>query len=157
VLFSPTSEPLHMPDLVDTRIQNRWMVQPNHANTLGAAHGGNVLKWMDEAGAMSAVRFSGETCVTAHMDEVNFKQPVPVGETAFIDAYVYGAGRSSVNVRAQVYREDLRSGRRELTTNCYMVFVAIDEANSPVPVPDLTVSTEQGERLYEAALEDAPE
>jgi len=146
-----------MPDLVDTRIQNRWMVQPNHANNLGAAHGGNVLKWMDEAGAMSAVRFSGEICVTAHMDEVNFKQPVPVGETAFIDAYVYGAGRTSVKVRAQVYREDLKSGHRELTTNCYMVFVAIDEHNEPVPVPDLTVATETGERLREEALDDAPQ
>jgi acyl-CoA hydrolase len=145
-----------MPDLVDTRIQNRWMVQPNHANTLEAAHGGNVLKWMDEAGAMSAVRFSGETCVTAHMDEVNFKQPVPVGETAFIDAYVYDAGRTSVKVRTQVYREDLKSGHRELTTNCYMVFVAIDEDNEPVPVPELTVSTEAGERLHAEALEDAP-
>ena len=91
------------------------------------------------------------------MDEVNFKQPVPVGETAFIDAYVYDAGRSSVNVRAQVYREDIKSGHRELTTNCYMVFVAIDEDNTPVTVPDLTVSTEQGERLHEAAIEDAPQ
>jgi acyl-CoA hydrolase len=145
-----------VPDLLDTRIQNRWMVQPNHANNLGAAHGGNVLKWMDEAGAMSAVRFSGETCVTAHMDEVNFKQPVPVGETAFIDAYVYEAGRTSVKVRAQVYREDLKSGNRELTTNCYMVFVAIDEENRPVPVPDLTVATEAGEALLEEALDDAP-
>ena len=156
-LFNPTDEPDPMPDLIDTRIQNRWMVQPNHANNLGAAHGGNVLKWMDEAGGMSAVRFAGETCVTAHMDEVNFKQPVPVGETAFIDAYVYDAGRTSVRVRAKVYREDLKSGHRELTTNCYMVFVAIDEQNTPVRVPDLTVSSEVGERLHEAALEDAPE
>jgi acyl-CoA hydrolase len=146
-----------MPDLLETRIQNRWMVQPNHANSLGAAHGGNVLKWMDEAGGMSAVRFAGETCVTAHMDEVNFKQPVPVGETAFIDAYVYDAGRTSVKVRTQVYREDLRSGERELTTNCYMVFVAIDEENRPVAVPDLSVASEEGERLREAALEGAPE
>lgn len=151
-----TVERRAMPDLLDTRIQNRWSVQPNHANSLGAAHGGNVLKWMDEAGAMSAVRFAGETCVTAHMDEVNFKQPVPVGETAFIDAYVYEAGRTSVKVRTQVYREDLKSGKRELTTNCYMVFVAIDEDDTPVPVPDLTVATEEGERLLEAALDEAP-
>ena len=38
-----------------------------------------------------------------------------------------------------------------------MVFVAIDEDNTPVTVPDLTVSTEQGERLHEAAIEDAPQ
>ena len=62
-----------------------------------------------------------------------------------------------MNVRAQVYREDIKSGHRELTTNCYMVFVAIDEENDPVPVPDLSVSTEEGERLHREALADAPE
>jgi acyl-CoA hydrolase len=62
-----------------------------------------------------------------------------------------------VKVRTQVYREDLRSGERELTTNCYMVFVAIDEESRPVAVPDLTVASEEGERLREAALEGAPE
>ena len=56
-----------------------------------------------------------------------------------------------------MYREDLKSGHRELTTNCYMVFVAIDEENDPVPVPDLSVSTEEGERLHREALADAPE
>jgi acyl-CoA hydrolase len=38
-----------------------------------------------------------------------------------------------------------------------MVFVAIDENNEPVPVPELTVATEEGERLREEALDDAPE
>ncbi len=37
-----------MTDLLETLIENREMVQPNHANMLGTAHGGNVMKWMDE-------------------------------------------------------------------------------------------------------------
>ena len=142
-----------MTDLMETLIENREMVQPNHANMLDVAHGGNVMKWMDEIGAMSAMRFAGETCVTARVNRMNFERPVPVGETAFITAYVYSAGTSSVKVRIRAYREDLRTHEREKTTESYFVFVAIDDNRTPTPVPELTVDSERGERLRDEALE----
>jgi acyl-CoA hydrolase len=142
-----------MPDLMDTFLENRWMVQPNHANSLGTTHGGNVLKWMDEVGAMSAMRFAGRDCVTARMDQVDFLQPIPVGETALVEAYVYETGRSSVRVRLRVFREDPRSGERELTTESYSVYVAIDDDRDPVEVPALTVETEEGQRLRADAID----
>jgi acyl-CoA hydrolase len=145
-----------MPELMDTYIENRWMVQPNHANNLDTAHGGNVLKWMDEVGAMSAMRFAGETCVTAHMDEVNFKRPIPVGDIALVHGFVYKTGRTSVRVRVRVFREDPREGQQELTTESYIVFVAIDDENEPTPVPELTVSSERGKELQSEALTDEP-
>lgn len=141
-----------MPDLVETYIENRWIVQPNHANTLETAHGGIVLKWMDEAGAMSAMRFSGESCVTARINQLNFRRPVHVGDTALIEAYVYRAGETSVDVRLQAYRENPRTGERDPTTESYFVYVAIDAAGEPTPVPDLTVSTDRGEELLDRAL-----
>ncbi|WP_265111497.1 acyl-CoA thioesterase [Halosolutus halophilus] len=142
-----------MTDLMETLIENREMVQPNHANNLEVTHGGNVMKWMDEVGAMSAMRFSGETCVTARVNQMNFERPIPVGDTAFITAYVYEAGATSVRVRLIAEREDLRTREREKTTESYFVYVAIDDDNTPTSVPDLTVSTEEGERLREEALE----
>jgi acyl-CoA hydrolase len=142
-----------MQRLVDTYIENRWLVQPNHANTLGTTHGGNVLKWMDEAGAMSAMRFAGENCVTANVDGVEFKRPVPVGETAVVEAYVFEAGRTSVHVRLRAAREDPKTGEREPTTESYAVYVAIDENREPTPVPDLVVDSDRGERLRDEALD----
>ena len=142
-----------MPDLMETFIENREMVQPNHANMLEVAHGGNVMKWMDEIGAMSAMRFAGETCVTARVNQMSFERPIPVGDTAFINAYVYEAGTTSVKVRLRTYREDLRTRAREKTTESYFTFVAIDEHRTPTTVPELTVSTEEGERLQHEALE----
>lgn len=136
-----------MSDLLDTRVTNRWFVQPNHANSLETAHGGNVLKWMDEVGAMSAMRFAGETCVTARINQVNFERPIPVGKTVLIDSYVYAAGRTSVRVRLQAFREDPRTGNAEETTESYFVYVAIDDDGQPTPVPELTAASEEGERL----------
>ncbi|UWG48171.1 Acyl-CoA hydrolase [Halanaeroarchaeum sp. HSR-CO] len=141
-----------MTDLVDTFIENRWIVQPNHANIVETAHGGNVVKWMDEAGAMAAMRFAGETCVTVRMNSVDFKRPIRTGDTALIQAYVYDAGRTSVKVRLRAYRENLRTGERELTSESYFVYVAIDEDRNTVEVPDLTVATERGEELLQAAM-----
>ncbi|RQH03524.1 acyl-CoA thioesterase [Natrarchaeobius oligotrophus] len=144
-----------MTALIETLVENREMVQPNHANMLEVAHGGNVMKWMDEVGAMSAMRFAGETCVTVRVDRMNFERPIPVGDTAYITAYVYDAGTSSVRVRLVTEREDLRTREREKTTESYFVYVAIDENNDPTSVPELTVNSEEGTRLRDEALEGA--
>ncbi|SDE80553.1 acyl-CoA thioesterase [Halorientalis regularis] len=140
-----------MPDLMDTYIENRKMIQPNHANDLDTTHGGNVLKWMDEVGAMSAIRFAGSDVLTARMEQTNFRGPIPVGENALIESYVYETGTTSMRVRVRTFREDLRSPETELTTESHLVYVAIDEGFEPRSVPELTVDSERGEELLEAA------
>ena len=142
-----------MPDLMETYFENRQVVQPNHTNALGTAHGGNVMKWMDTVGALSAMRFAGERCVTARFDQVNFTRPIQVGQTTLIESYVYDAGRTSVRVRLRASAEEPTTGKVEQTTESYAVYVAIDEDREPVTVPDLTVSTEDGEDLKRRALE----
>lgn len=146
-----------MPDVMDTYVENRLFVQPNHANSLGTAHGGNVMKWMDDVGAMAAMRFAGETCVTARMDQFNFQRPIPVGDIAVLEAYVYTAGQTSVRVRLKAARENPRTRDQLTTTDSYAVYVAINEARDPVAVPDLTTSTQQGETLRKDALTGDPE
>ncbi|MFW5919432.1 MAG: acyl-CoA thioesterase [Halanaeroarchaeum sp.] len=141
-----------MGDLIDTFIEDRNRIQPNHANNMGTAHGGYVLRWMDEVGAMSAMRFAGEQCVTAHIDSVDFEMPLELGDIALVEAYVYAAGRSSVRVRVRAHGEDPLTGDSAVTTESYFVFVAIDDDRKPAEVPDLTVSTAEGEQLREQAL-----
>jgi uncharacterized protein (TIGR00369 family) len=140
-----------MTDLEDTYIENRHLVQPNHTNNYDMAHGGNVMKWMDTVGALSAMRFAGQTCVTARMNQVDFVQPIPRGDTVLIQAYVYGAGETSVRVRLKAFCENPQTGERERTTESYFVYVAIDDELHPSPVPELTVRSERGERLREEA------
>lgn len=142
-----------MATVSDTYLENRWRVQPNHANNYQTVHGGNVMKWMDELGAMSAMRAAGEPCVTAAIDEMNFHRPVPVGETVVIESFAYETGRTSVKVQLRAAREDPRTGEQETTTESRFVFVAIDEAGSPVEVPDLTAESDRCRALRERARE----
>ncbi|WP_254861816.1 acyl-CoA thioesterase [Halovivax gelatinilyticus] len=142
-----------MPTLLETHIENRFRVQPHHANNHQTLHGGNLMKWLDEIGAMSAMRFAGETCVTAQVNRLDFSRPIGIGDTALVEAYVYDAGRSSVKVALRAWREEPRTGETELTTESTFTFVAVDADSSPVTVPSLTVETEEGERLRERALD----
>jgi acyl-CoA hydrolase len=43
---------------------------------------------MGEIGAMSAMRFSGHSCVTVRINRVDFEQPIRVGDIALIESYV---------------------------------------------------------------------
>ena len=141
-----------MPTVSDTYIENRQRVQPTHTNNYASAHGGNVVKWMDEIGAMSAMRHAGETCVTARINELDFKRPIPQGDTCVIESYVYAAGRTSVRVRLRAYRESPRTGDRELTTASFFVFVAVDEDGTPTSVPALEADDDRCRTLREEAL-----
>jgi acyl-CoA hydrolase len=142
-----------MPSVSETYIENRERVQPNDTNNYATAHGGNVVKWMDEVGAMSAMRHAGESCVTAHISSLDFQQPVPQGDTCVIESYAYATGRSSIRVRLQVYRENPRTGEREQTADSYFVYVAIDEEKTPVEVPELTADSERCRELRDEALD----
>ncbi|SFC17700.1 Acyl-CoA hydrolase [Halobiforma haloterrestris] len=142
-----------MPTVLETYIENRFRVQPNHANNNDTLHGGNLMKWLDEVAAMSAMRFAGETCVTAQVNELDFERPIGIGDTALIEAYVYDSGRTSVHVALRAWREEPRSGEAEKTTESSFTFVAIDEDGSPVSVPDLSVETDEGRELRDRALE----
>jgi acyl-CoA hydrolase len=146
-----------MASIDDTYIENRQRVQPTHTNNYESAHGGNIVKWMDEVGAMSAMRHAGETCVTAKISELGFKRPVPQGDTCIIESYAYRSGNTSVRVRIRAYRESPRTGEREQTTDSYFVFVAVDESGKPTAVPDLRVESERCQQLRAEALELEPD
>jgi acyl-CoA hydrolase len=141
-----------MASISDTFIENRERVQPDDTNNYESAHGGNVVKWMDEIGAMAAMRHAGETCVTARINSLDFERPIPRGDICVIHAYAYDTGRTSIKVRLTAFREDPRTGEREQTTDSRFVFVAVDEEMHPTPVSDLAVESDRCRELRDDAL-----
>ena len=117
------------------------LVFPKDTNVLGTAFGGFVLSLMDKAASVAAVRHSKRAVVTARMDGVDFHVPIKAGDAVNLHARVVGVGRSSMTVRVDVYREQLTSGERQLATSGTFVFVALDEAGKPTPVPPLEEKT----------------
>lgn len=105
--------------------------QTNHHNTM---FGGSVLYLMDEIAFMTATRFCRKPIVTVSSDKVDFNQPIPAGTLVELIGTVVRVGRTSLDVRVDVFVESMyRDGREKAITGTFTL-VAINESKKPVPV-----------------------
>ena len=74
-------------------------------------------------------------------------------QLAVIAARTTYTGRTSMEIRVNVDREDLGTGRRDRTSTAYLTFVAIDDQGRPVPVPPILPETDDEQRRFREALE----
>ena len=137
----------------DTVHETSQIMMPQHANALGHVFGGVILSMMDTTAAVSAMRHSRMTCVTASVDRVDFREPVHVGDLVIMHSSVNYVGRTSMEVGVRVETENLIDGVRCHTNSCYLTFVAIDRNGRPVDIPGLVPETPDELRRYNAAKE----
>ena len=135
----------------DSHVESVERIQPEQANNYENAHGGEIVKRMDELAAVAAMRVAGETCVTAHIGSVDFRAPLQVGDVATVSAYVYDTGTSSLDVRVDVEGGDPRNEETEPTTSACFTMVAVDADGDPVAVPEIVAETDRERALVEAA------
>jgi acyl-CoA hydrolase len=101
----------------------------------GKVHGGSVMKWIDEAGYACAVGWSGQYCVTVYVGGIQFHKPVLVGHLVEVRARLIYTGHTSMHILVDVSAGDPKDGQFTHTTDCIIVFVAIDDQGRPVAVP----------------------
>jgi len=128
-------------------------MQPEHANLRGDVHGGWIMKLVDEAGALAAMRHAQTRVVTVAIDQMRFHEPIRIGDLVVLEAEVTYVGRTSVETRVQVIAEDPVTGARTHTNSGYLVYVALDESGRPKPVPPLLAETEAENRRMAAGRE----
>ncbi|MFN0291985.1 acyl-CoA thioesterase [Pedobacter helvus] len=127
------------------------LVLPNDTNTLNNLMGGRLLHWMDIAAAISAQKHCNSIVVTASVDNVSFKQPIKLGDVVTIEAKVTRSFNTSVEVRLDIWAENIPSGTRVKSNEAYYTFVAVDQTGTK-PVPLLKPETKEEIELYEGAL-----
>jgi acyl-CoA hydrolase len=137
-----------MPSIAETTVEMVQLVFPEHAGAPGQIHGGRMMQWISQAGTMAASRVARGTTVLGAMDDIDFLQPVKVGEIAILRAQVEYVGTSSLEVGVRVLAENVTTGRRTVTLNSHLVFVAVDDDVKPRPVRDKV----QPADAHEAAL-----
>jgi acyl-CoA hydrolase len=128
------------------------LVLPNDTNMMHNLMGGRLLYWMDIAAAMSAQKHSNRLVVTASVDNVSFQQSIKLGDAVTIEAKVTRAFNKSMEVRLDVWAENIPSGTRVKSNEAYYTFVGLDEDGKPVAVPEITPETEEEQLMYEGAL-----
>ncbi|MCA1814671.1 MAG: acyl-CoA thioesterase [Halobacteriales archaeon] len=126
-------------------------VFPEDANHVGNVLGGRVAHLVDIAGGLAAMRHAGRVVVTARIGELDFREPIHIGEFVLARARVVFAGRTSVEVHVEVFAENPLSRERRLTTRAEVTYVAIDDARKPVAVPAVRPESVEEKRLFEEA------
>jgi len=138
-------------------VETYEQIKPTQSNTHGNAHGGELVKLMDEIAAISAARVAVEQCVTARISTVNFHTPVKEGDVVGIQGYVYETGTTSLNVYTRAVRERMESGDNPVTaTTAHFTMVAIDKDGEPIDTNPITVETSKDEQLVDEATTDSP-
>jgi acyl-CoA hydrolase len=128
------------------------LVLPNDTNMLNNLMGGRLLHLMDIAAAISAQKHCNHVAVTVSVDNVSFKQSVKLGDVITIEATVTRAFNTSVEIRLNVWAENIPSGTRVKSNEAYYTFVALDKEGNKVQVPELVPETAEEIILFDGAL-----
>ena len=128
--------------VADSRVTLVQLMGVTDANIAGNVHGGTVMKLVDTAAGLAAVKHCGGLAVTASIDEMLFLHPVHIGDVVTVKAAVNDVGRTSMEVGVRVEAENVVTGHRVRTGSAYLVFVALDADERPRPVPPLMPETD---------------
>lgn len=136
----------------DSVVKMTELVLPNDTNTLNNLMGGRLMHWMDIVSAISAQRHSNHRVVTASVDNISFTHAIALGNVVTLTARVTRAFATSMEILIEVEAEDLAAQKKMDSNRAYFTFVAVDENNKPVRVPELLVETDEQKELFKGAL-----
>jgi acyl-CoA thioesterase YciA len=112
------------------------LLLPKDTNALGTIFGGVILSHIDLASAVEARKTAARRWVTKAMREVEFHEPVYLGDIVSFFTETTRVGRTSLTVRVVVEAERWGGGHGEhvKVTEAEVVVVSVDEAGRPTPI-----------------------
>ncbi len=129
------------------------LVQPADLNGGGRLFGGIMMKMIDEIAAIVAMRHTGlKTVTTAAVDSMVFKSAAYVNDLVILIGHLTYTGRTSMEVRVDAYVER-SDGMRYPINRAFLVLVALDENDKPVPVPPLILENDIQREEFKMAQE----
>ena len=135
----------------DSHITISQLMEVTDANVAGNVHGGVIMRLVDTAAALAAIRHVGGLCVTVSIDEMSFLEPVHIGDVVTVKAMVNDVGTTSLECGVRVDAENPVTGAKVHASSAYLVFVAIDGEGRPRPVSPLLAESETEQRRQREA------
>ncbi len=126
-----------------TRFTMSQLMNPQDANLAGNVHGGVIMKLIDVAGAVVAVRHCRNYVVTASIERLDFHQPIFIGDLVTFKASLNLVGRTSMEIGVLVESESLRTGEIRKAASAYLTYVALGEDRQPAQVPPVILETRE--------------
>ncbi|HVO85205.1 MAG TPA: acyl-CoA thioesterase [Syntrophobacteria bacterium] len=136
----------------DSSVTMVHAMMPQDANPAGNVHGGVVMKYIDTAAGVVALRHARCRVVTASIERLDFIHPVYVGNLLSLKASLNMVGTSSMEIGVRAETEDLLTGEVRHTVSAHLTVVALDENGRPKRVPRLILESEDEKRRNREAL-----
>ena len=117
----------------------KLVLLPKDTNAYGTIFGGVILSNIDLASAVEARKTAPLRYVTRAMHEVEFHEPVYLGDVVSFYTETVRVGRTSVTVRVSVEAErwgvgPLPAGKAVKVTEAEVVLVAVDDRGRSVSI-----------------------
>lgn len=109
-----------------TKALQSHRIMPNETNFYKNMYGGQLLYMLDNIASVTASRMTRFGTMTANMDAINFIAPLPEGDILYIETFVTGAGKRSMEIFAKVIGEN-HNGDRYLAATGFLTFVVLKE------------------------------
>jgi len=139
--------------VAETQVEIAQVMMPEHANPAGNVHGGYILKLVDQAGAIVAARHTHTNVVTASVDRMDFLSPAYIGNVVFAKASINYVANTSMEIGVRIEAECLTTGTHTHIGSAYLTYVALDENDKPIGIPNVIPETEEQKRRYKEAIE----
>ena len=133
-------------------IKLRFLAEPVNVNFGGKVHGGSVMKWIDQAGYACAANWCGGYAVTVYVGGIRFFKPMMIGDLVELRATLIHTGSSSMHISVDVFSKAPQAEEWIRNTHCIIIFVSIDAAGKPIPVPVYTPETESEKEMQQYAI-----
>lgn len=128
------------------------LMVPSYANFGGKIHGGILLSLMDKVAYACATKHAGTYCVTVSVDNVDFLEPVEVGELVSLHASVNYVGRTSLVIGIRVEALNVKTSGLKHTNSSFFTMVAKDDNEKPAVVPKLILETREDVKRFIEAM-----
>ena len=145
-LNTPPPDPAVPRPVRQSQVTFADLAEPQSQNVAGTLFGGVILGFIDRAAAFCAMKHAGRPVVTKSMDEVEFNEPIYIGELVVAHASVNFTGTTSMEVGVKVMAQNPITGVERHTNSSYVTFVALDENGRPARVPPVLPETEEETR-----------
>jgi len=123
-------------------------MMPMDANTAGNVFGGAILKLVEEAAWLSALKHAHSNLVTKCIERLDFLSPVYIGDVLKMNSCINYVGTTSMEVGVRVESENPMTGEIRHTGTAFLTYVALGKDGKPQPIPSMKPVTDNEKRRW---------
>ena len=110
------------------------VVFPNTTNHYDTLFGGTAMQLMDEVAFITATRFCRRKVVTVSSSKIDFNNSIPADTIIELVGRVVKVGNTSIDIRVQIFKEEMYEEGRKKAIEGFFTFVEIDDDRKPMPI-----------------------